>query len=81
MLAMQVCRHHAAPVSMQAPGNCDDRLSRPYPGWQYDLEGRFRGAEKLGGIKNFDAQRDASLVPIRMDTWGHWMFLQLDPTA
>ena len=65
---------------MKESGNCADRLSCPYHGWQYDLEGRFRGAEKLGGIKNF-MQKDASLVPIRMDTWGHWLFLQLDPTA
>lgn len=45
------------------------------------LQGCFRGAEKMKGIKNFDAQKDASLVPIRIDTWGKWMFLQLDPSA
>lgn len=55
-------------------------------GWQCmgvcaDLEGRFRAATKMKGIKGFDAKADASLVPIRLDTWSHWIFLQIDPSA
>lgn len=46
-----------------------------------DLEGRFRAATHMKGIRKFDAKKDASLVRIRLDTWGHWIFLQLDPSA
>ena len=35
----------------------------------------------MKGIKNFEAQKDASLVPIRLDTWGHFIYLCIDPTA
>lgn len=80
-MALKVCRHHAAPVAMKEFGNCSSKLSCPYHGWEYDLEGRFRGATKMRGIRGFDAQRDASLVPIRLDTWGQWTFLQIDPSA
>jgi hypothetical protein len=47
--------------------------------WLADYEGRFRGATKLKGIKNFKAQ-DYGLVPIRLDTWGQFVFILADPT-
>lgn len=44
-----------------------------------DYEGRFRGATKLKGIKNFKA-KDYGLVPIRLDTWGQFVFILADPS-
>ena len=44
-----------------------------------DHEGRFRGATKLKGIKNF-AAKDYGLVPIRLDTWGQFVFILADLT-
>lgn len=42
-----------------------------------DHEGRFRGATKLKGIKDFQAQ-DYGLVPIKLDTWGQFVFIMAD---
>jgi hypothetical protein len=44
-----------------------------------DMEGRFRGATKLKGIKDF-AAKDYGLVPIRLDTWGQFVFILADPS-
>ena len=44
-----------------------------------DYEGRFRGATKLKGIKDF-AAKDYGLVPIRLDTWGQFVFILADPS-
>ena len=44
-----------------------------------DHEGRFRGATKLKGIKDFQAQ-DYGLVPIKLDTWGQFVFIMADPS-
>ena len=42
-----------------------------------DLNGRFRGATQLKGIKGFYAE-DQALWPIRLETWGHFVFLLFD---
>ena len=44
-----------------------------------DYEGRFRGATKLKGIKDFQA-KDYGLVPIKLDTWGQFVFIMADPS-
>ena len=44
-----------------------------------DYEGRFRGATKLKGIKDF-AAKDYGLVPIQLNTWGQFVFIKSDPT-
>ena len=44
-----------------------------------DHEGRFRGATKLKGIKDF-AAKDYGLVPIQLDTWGQFVFIRADPS-
>ena len=44
-----------------------------------DYEGRFRGATKLKGIKDFQA-KDYGLVPIKLDTWGQFVFIMTDPS-
>lgn len=56
----------------------------PLSGWGWcvswaDHEGRFRGATKLKGIKQF-AAKDYGLVPIRLDTWGQFVFILADLT-
>ncbi|CAL8471392.1 g10934 [Coccomyxa elongata] len=73
-----ICRHKAAPVAEGS--GCVKMFECMYHGWQYDYEGRFRGATKLKGIKNFKAQ-DYGLVPIRLDTWGQFVFILADPTS
>ncbi len=43
------------------------------------LDGRFRGGTRLKGIRNFHAA-DNSLMAIRLDTWGPFIFANLDPS-
>ncbi|KAK9835707.1 hypothetical protein WJX74_006388 [Apatococcus lobatus] len=71
-----VCRHHAAAVAHGC--GTTQQLQCPYHGWQYDLQGKFRGATRTKGIKNFRAA-DQALMPIQLDTWGPFIFLNFDP--
>ncbi|CAL5220057.1 g2008 [Coccomyxa viridis] len=73
-----VCRHKAAPVAEGS--GCVDMFECMYHGWKYDYEGRFRGATKLKGIKDFQA-KDYGLVPIKLDTWGQFVFIMADPSS
>ena len=83
-----VCSHRAMAVATgdgRAP-LCEGggvmsglRFECPYHGWQFDMEGRFRGckiANGLAGIRNFTPET-SSLWPIRCEVWGPLVFLHL----
>ncbi|MBN9417069.1 MAG: aromatic ring-hydroxylating dioxygenase subunit alpha [Candidatus Eremiobacteraeota bacterium] len=71
-----VCRHHAALVA-QGEG-CAAKLTCPYHGWTYDLDGRLRSAPRLGAVKEF--QRELyGLRPIALEVWGPWVWLNFGP--
>ncbi|KAK9807556.1 hypothetical protein WJX72_002507 [[Myrmecia] bisecta] len=76
-----VCPHRAAGVAHGE--GCTQRFVCPYHGWEFDLEGRFRGlqgcSDALQGIKNFRAE-DVKLAPIRVDVWGVYIFINLANT-
>lgn len=74
-----VCRHHAAAV-MTAPCGRARQLRCPYHGWTYGLDGGFRSAPELGGLRAFDPA-ESGLVPLRVDTWEQLVFVHLDPAA
>ena len=59
-------------------GTCSFKeLSASFNG-SADHGGRFRGATKLKGIKDF-AAKDYGLEPIQLDTWGQFVFIRADP--
>ncbi|EEH54460.1 chloroplast envelope protein translocase family, partial [Micromonas pusilla CCMP1545] len=62
-----VCRHHA----MEA--TC---FRCPYHGWTYDDKGALTKATRLTGIEGFDVS-DNGLKPLRVDTWGPFVFVNL----
>jgi choline monooxygenase len=74
-----VCRHHAAAVVTQACGEAS-LLRCPYHGWNYGLDGSLKGMPEFEGVKNFDRAKNG-LVPIRVELWECFVFVNLDPQA
>ena len=74
-----VCRHHAAAVEPQAAG-CAKQFRCPYHGWTYGNDGALKGMVEFEGVCNFD-RKDNGLVPVRVDTWENFVFVNLDGKA
>jgi len=74
-----VCRHHAMNV-MNEPCGQAQHMRCPYHGWTYSLEGELRGMTEFEGVQNFDRAQNG-LVPVRVETWENFVFVNLDPQA
>jgi choline monooxygenase len=74
-----VCRHHAM-IVMNEPCGQAQHIRCPYHGWTYNLEGELRGMTEFEGVCNFDRAQNG-LVPIRVETWENFVFVNLDPHA
>jgi choline monooxygenase len=74
-----VCRHHAAAVVTQPCGQAA-MLHCPYHGWNYGLDGSLKGMPEFEGVENFDRAQNG-LVPIRVETWECFVFVNLDDHA
>jgi choline monooxygenase len=74
-----VCRHHAMTVMTEPCGHAQ-HLRCPYHGWTYNLEGELRGMTEFEGVHDFDRAKNG-LVPIRVDTWEKFVFVNLDAHA
>jgi choline monooxygenase len=74
-----VCRHHAAAVVTQPCGQAA-LLHCPYHGWNYGLDGSLKGTPEFEGVENFDRAQNG-LVSIRVETWGCFVFVNLDNDA
>ena len=74
-----VCRHHAAAVVTQ-PCGVASLLHCPYHGWNYGLDGSLKGMPEFEGVENFDRAQNG-LVPIRVETWECFVFINLDNSA
>ena len=74
-----VCRHHAAAVVTEAQG-CAKQFRCPYHGWTYGIDGALKGMVEFDGVCNFDRAKNG-LVPVRVDTWENFVFVNLDGKA
>jgi choline monooxygenase len=74
-----VCRHHAAAVVSEPCGQTQI-LHCPYHGWNYGLDGSLKGMPEFEGVKDFERAANG-LVPIKVDTWEKFVFINLDPAA
>ena len=74
-----VCRHHAAAVVPEAEG-CAKQFRCPYHGWTYGIDGALKGMVEFDGVCNFDRGKNG-LVPIRVETWESFVFVNLDQQA
>jgi choline monooxygenase len=71
-----VCRHHAAAVVPEAAGRAK-QFRCPYHGWTYGIDGALKGVVEFDGVCNFDRAANG-LVPIRLDVWENFVFVNLD---
>jgi Rieske 2Fe-2S family protein len=79
-----VCRHRGSTLLDEpATGSGSGKLVRiqcPYHAWVYDLDGSLRRAPHTEEILDFD-HADNGLLPVRLDTWQGFLFINLDPSA
>jgi choline monooxygenase len=74
-----VCRHHAAAVVTE-PQGCAKQFRCPYHGWTYGTDGALKGMVEFDGVCNFDRAKNG-LVPVRVETWENFVFINLDAHA
>jgi choline monooxygenase len=73
-----VCRHRAGQVAL-SKGNRKS-LQCSYHGWTYGLDGALRAAPEMDDTEGFE-KTDFSLIPVRVDRWGPFVFANLDDSA
>lgn len=73
-----VCRHRYMQVVM-GQGNAT-RLSCPYHGWTYRLDGRLMGATSMAESRILDKE-NCRLPEFRLETWLGFIFVNLDNDA
>ena len=69
------CRHRGSAL-LEGSGNCR-AIVCPYHSWTYALDGALRAAPEMQQTLDFDAA-DTGLIPLRLDTWGGFLFLCFD---
>jgi phenylpropionate dioxygenase-like ring-hydroxylating dioxygenase large terminal subunit len=74
-----VCAHRAGPVA-EGSGNCS-WLTCPYHGWSFNFDGTLRNAPGMAdNCSEFDGS-EHTLKSIQVETWGPFIFVNLDLTA
>jgi choline monooxygenase len=71
---VNVCRHRGS-VVVEEEGN-RKTLQCPYHAWTYDLDGSLRSAPRG---EELDGTEELSLVAVRVERWGPFRFVTLDP--
>jgi phenylpropionate dioxygenase-like ring-hydroxylating dioxygenase large terminal subunit len=74
-----VCCHRGAEAVPAGCGNAK-MLQCQYHGWTYKLDGRLAGAPRSGTEPGFD-KAEFALARARIDTYGPFVFVNLDPEA
>src|SRR5262249_49733574 len=88
-----VCRHRGSQLIEHDGRN--DVIRCPYHSWGYGLDGRLLGAPYFKGLEIPEAERAAyeieelrefrkeeyGLLPVRVESWGCLVFVNLDPDA
>jgi choline monooxygenase len=72
------CRHRGSAL-LEGSGNCR-AIVCPYHSWTYALDGTLRAAPEMQQTLDFDPV-DTGLIPLRLDTWGGFLFLCFDAEA
>jgi choline monooxygenase len=73
-----VCRHRAGPIA--SGSGCKNILRCGYHGWTYTLDGRLIGTPDVEGVEFFD-RSTMGMVPLRLETWEKFIFVNFDPQA
>ena len=72
------CRHRGTEL-LEGRGNCRVIVC-PYHSWSYGLDGRLITAPEMQQTHGFDPASNG-LIPIRLETWGGFMFGNFDADA
>ncbi len=75
---VNVCRHRAYMVAVGS--GCRETLQCAYHAWTYELDGSLRKAPRSEREAGFDPA-DFSLLPVSVDTWGPFVFVNPDSGA
>ena len=75
-----LCRHRGTRVVLEAEGKGAHSFICPYHAWSYNLDGQLIGALHMKGQTDFD-RKEYGLHPIRVDTWGGFLWVNLEPTG
>ncbi len=76
---VNVCRHRGSQLVLDACGS-RKTLQCHYHAWTYDLDGTLRAAPGSKDEPGFD-RAAFPLVPIQLETWGPFIFVNPDPQA
>lgn len=74
-----VCSHRAHPLAEPGCGHAK-LIVCPYHQWCYATDGRFRGARGRDTLKDWIPD-NADLKPVRVESFGGLLFVNLDPQA
>ena len=75
---LNVCRHRGSLLA-ESDGK-GKTIQCPYHAWTYDLDGSLRAAPRSEREEGFEAE-GLSLVPMRLETWGPFLFVNPDANA
>lgn len=73
------CRHRGSLLLDEGRGQCK-AIVCPYHSWTYALDGRLAGTPDMDRTEGFRAE-DYPLLPVRLETWAGFMFINFDPDA
>jgi phenylpropionate dioxygenase-like ring-hydroxylating dioxygenase large terminal subunit len=75
---LNVCRHRGS-LLVETDGTRGS-IQCPYHAWTYGLDGSLRAAPRSEREPDFDAS-ELSLVPLRLESWGPFLFVNPDQSA
>ncbi len=75
-----VCRHRGTRLVSDEDGKKLERIQCPYHAWIYGLDGGLAAAPLMEATEGF-SKEDYPLVPVRLDTWEGFLFVNLDENA
>jgi nitrite reductase/ring-hydroxylating ferredoxin subunit len=74
------CQHRGSALVLEPSGHAGRRLTCPYHGWVYRLDGRLAGYPDAGDFRDLD-HACLALRAVRCETWGPFVFVNLDADA
>ena len=77
-----VCQHRGRRLK-EGCGNTGQTIFCRFHGWRYKLDGsvsRVTSREDWAGCDSFE-DKDLRLKEVKVDTWGGWVFINMDPAA
>lgn len=75
-----LCQHRGTRVVTEPAGHGRHSFVCPYHSWAYDLNGRLLAARHMESDPEFD-RADHGLPPVRVDTWGGFIWTCLDASG